>query len=163
MGIYVGLPILRVTLIRNRWDQKEDWEFQENVLLVEHIAITHSTDETEWVNLMISRQSFTGNTRIETSICLKEAGHGIGILLSVPETSERNTITDGYCLWLGSDQHRSTKLLRSNVEVMLAPDIFLHLELNAGAFIARPIPQALSCSVRLAALQRDMSAERGSH
>lgn len=104
---------------------KEDWEFQEHVLIAEHLAITRSPEETEWVNLMISRQSFTGNTRIETSVCLGEAGHGIGILLSIPEASARNTITDGYCLWLGSDQHRSTKLLRSNVEVMQAPDIFL--------------------------------------
>lgn len=104
---------------------KADWEFQELVLIAEHLAVTRSTDEAEWVNLMISRQSFAGNTRIETSICLGESGHGIGILLSVPETSERKTITDGYCLWLGSDHHRSTKLLRSNVEVMQAPDIFL--------------------------------------
>lgn len=104
---------------------KTDWEFQELVLIAEHLAVTRSTDEAEWVNLMISCQSFAGNTRIETSVCLGESGHGIGILLSVPETSERKTITDGYCLWLGSDHHRSTKLLRSNVEVMQAPDIFL--------------------------------------
>ncbi len=105
--------------------RKADWEFQEHVLIAEHIAITRATDETEWVNLMISYQSFTGNTRIETSICLGESAHGIGLLMSVPEASQRNYMTDGYCLWLGSDQHRSTKLLRSNVEVMQAPDIFL--------------------------------------
>jgi len=104
---------------------KIDWEFQEHVLIAEHLAITRSAEESEWVNLMISRQSFTGNIRIETSVRLGELGYGIGILLSVPETSERKTITDGYCLWLGSDQHRSTKLSRSNVEVMQAPDIFL--------------------------------------
>lgn len=104
---------------------KADWEFQEHILIAEHIAITRTTEEAEWVNLMISRQSFTGNTQIETSICLGESGHGIGILLSVPETSERHYLTDGYCLWLGSDQDRSTKLLRSNVEIMQAPDIFL--------------------------------------
>lgn len=105
--------------------RKDDWEFQELVLIAEHLAVTRSTDEAEWVNLMISKQSFAGNTRIETSIRLGESAHGIGILFSVPETSERKTITDGYCLWLGSDHHRSTKLLRSNVEVMQAPDIFL--------------------------------------
>ena len=105
--------------------RKTDWEFQEHVLIAEHVAITRVTEEEAWVNLMISRQSFTGNTRIETSVCLGDNGHGIGILLSIPEASERNYINDGYCLWLGSDQHRSTKLLRSNVEVMHAPDIFL--------------------------------------
>lgn len=104
---------------------KNDWEFQEHVLIAEHIAITRTTEETEWVNLMISRQSFGTNVRIETSICLGSSGHGIGLLLSVPELSERNYITDGYCLWLGSEDDRSTKLLRSNVEVMQAPDIFL--------------------------------------
>src|SRR4029077_21123570 len=66
-----------------------------------------------------------GNTQIETSVCLGESGHGIGILLSIPEISERGYMTDGYCLWLGSDQDRATKLMRSNGEVMQAPDIFL--------------------------------------
>jgi len=108
--------------------RKEDWEFQEHVLIAEHIAITRITEESEWVNLMISRLSFTGNTRIETSVCLSNSGHGIGILLSVPETSERTYVIDGYCLWIGSDHHRSTKLLRSNVEVMQASDIFLKRE-----------------------------------
>lgn len=105
---------------------KSDWEFQEHVLIAEHIAVTRTTEAAEWVNLMISHQSFTGgNTRIETSVRLGESGHGIGILLSIPEASERTSLTDGYCLWLGSDQDRSTKLLRSNVEVIQAPDIFL--------------------------------------
>jgi serine/threonine-protein kinase len=105
--------------------RKIDWEFQEHVLIAEHVAITRMTEETEWVNLMISRQSFTGNTRLEATVCLGEEGHGIGILLSIPEASERTYINEGYCLWLGSDQQRSTKLLRSTVEVMQAPDIFL--------------------------------------
>lgn len=105
--------------------EKKDWEFQEHVLIAEHLAITRSTEEAEWVNLMISHQSFTGNTRVETSVCVNDSSHGIGILLSVPEKSERKTITDGYCLWLSSEEERSTKLLRSNVEVVQAPDIFL--------------------------------------
>lgn len=104
---------------------KEHWEFQENVLIVEHIAITRITDEAEWVSLMISRSSFTGNTKIEAEVCLGEESYGIGFLLSIPEASERRYINDGYCLWLGSDISRSTKLLRSTVEVMIAPDIFL--------------------------------------
>jgi serine/threonine protein kinase/tetratricopeptide (TPR) repeat protein len=105
--------------------RKEDWEFQEHVLLAEHVAVTRITEESEWVSLMVSSQSFTGNTRIETTVCLEEGSEGIGILLSVPEAASRTTIRDGYCLWIGSDQYRSTKLLRSNVEVIYAPDIFL--------------------------------------
>lgn len=104
---------------------KKDWEFQEHVLIAEHIAITSITEEAEWVNLMISQQSFTGNTRIEASICLGNTAHGIGILFSIPEASNRSFINEGYCLWLSSDLHRSSKLLRSSVEVMQAPDIFL--------------------------------------
>ena len=105
--------------------KKSDWEFQEHVLIADHFAITRETEESQWVNLMISKQSFPGNTRIETSIKLGDSEPGIGILLSVPEASERTYIDAGYCLWLGSDLYRSTQLLRSNVEVMQAPDIFL--------------------------------------
>ncbi len=104
---------------------KQDWEFQENVLIAEHMAITRVTEEAEWVSLMISRSSFTGNTKIEADVCLGENSHGVGFLLSIPEADERRYINDGYCLWLGSDVNRSTKLLQSNIEVILAPDIFL--------------------------------------
>lgn len=104
---------------------KQDWEFQEHVLIAEHIAITRMTEEAEWVSLMISQQSFTGNIRLETSLCLGPTSHGIGILFSIPEASDRSYINEGYCLWLSSDLHRATKLLRSNVEVMQAPDIIL--------------------------------------
>lgn len=45
--------------------------------------------------------------------------------LSIPEYAERAHLNDGYCLWLGSDSHRSTKLLRSTVEVMHHNDIYL--------------------------------------
>lgn len=105
--------------------EKTDWEFQENVLIAEHMALTRATEETQWVSLMISRNSFSGNTKIETQVRLMDNGHGVGFLLSIPETEERNHINDGYCLWLGSDSNRTTKLLRTNVEVVHAPDIFL--------------------------------------
>ncbi len=104
---------------------KNDWEFQEHVLMPGYTAITRGAEETEWVTLMISQQSFAGNVRIETSAYLKDKGMGIGILLSVPEIAERTSINDGYCLWLASDLNRSTRLFRSNVEVMHAYDVFL--------------------------------------
>lgn len=105
--------------------EKSDWEFQENVLIAEQMAITRVMEDANWVSLMISRQSFSGNTKIETTVCIRENGHGIGFLLSVPEAPERIHFFEGYCLCLGSDLTRSTKLSRSNVEVMSAPDIFL--------------------------------------
>ena len=39
-------------------DRAEDWQFQENILPAQHIAITHDLDETEWAALMISQKSF---------------------------------------------------------------------------------------------------------
>jgi len=105
--------------------EKQDWEFQENILIAQHMAVTHAAEEAEWVNLMISKASFTGNTKLETEVCLHDKGHGIGFLLSIPESSERGSLTSGYCLWIGSDINRSTKLMRSNVEVVDAPDIYL--------------------------------------
>ncbi len=106
-------------------NNKEDWEFQENVLIAEHAAITSGAEISDWVSLMISKASFTENTKIEASIKLGEKSQGIGILLSIPEAVERINLNDGYCLWLGSDSHPSTKLLRSTVEVMHHTEIFL--------------------------------------
>lgn len=106
-------------------DKKSDWEFQENVLIAEHIAITRETEVTDWVNLMISKQSFPKNIKIETRIQVKDKCHGIGLLLCVPEKSEREHLNDGYCLWLGTDATRSTKLLSSTIEVLHAPESYL--------------------------------------
>lgn len=105
---------------------KEDWEFQENVLIAEHVAITRGTEISDWVNLMISKSSFSDVIKIEAKVQLGERGHGLGFLLSIPETSQRKHLNDGYCLWLGSDQNRSTKLLRSTVEVLNSPDVYLN-------------------------------------
>ena len=107
------------------YQNKNDWEFQENVLIAEHTAITRHAEVSDWVNLMISKVSVTGNTKVEARIRLGEKGYGIGILLCIPESDEREHLNDGYCLWLSSENHKATKLLRSTVEVMSAPDIFL--------------------------------------
>ncbi|PJD96536.1 MAG: serine/threonine protein kinase [Parachlamydia sp.] len=106
-------------------DCKEDWEFQENVLIAEHMAITRTTEVSDWVSLMISKSSFTGNIKLEADVRIGEQGHGIGFLLSIPEAAERQNLNDGYCLWIGSDMNKSTKLLRSTVEVIHSPSTFL--------------------------------------
>lgn len=105
--------------------KKSDWEFQENVLIAEHIDIMRTADISEWVCLMISKESVQGNSKIEARVKIKERGKGIGFLLSIPEAGERENLNDGYCMWLGADNQRTTKLLRSNFEVLSAPDIFL--------------------------------------
>lgn len=108
-----------------RINRRTDWEFQENVLIAEHVAVTRGTEISDWVNLMISNLSFNGNTRLETKVKLGSGGHGIGFLMSIPEAAERVHLNDGYCLWIGSESNKSTKLLKSTVEVIYQPEIVL--------------------------------------
>ncbi len=110
-------------------DKKEDWEFQENVLLAKHIAITRSTEVMEWVNLMISNGSFSGNTKVEAFIRLGKSSSGIGFLLNVPEAGERQDLMDGYCIWIGCAAHPGCKLFRCNIEVMEVPNVSLQPEI----------------------------------
>lgn len=105
--------------------RKEDWEFQEYVPIVTHIELTRHGDEIDWVNCMISRSSFPGNSMIEAKICLKETCAGVGFLFSVPERGDRVHLTDGYCLWVGSSKQSDTRLLLSTLEVMRAPETSL--------------------------------------
>lgn len=106
-------------------NKKSDWEFQENVFIAEHVALTRGSELADWVNLMISKNSFQETIKLEAKVKIGERGHGIGFLLSVPESAERQHLNDGYCLWLGTEKNKSTKLLRSTVEVMNAAEVFL--------------------------------------
>lgn len=106
-------------------DRKADWEFQEHVLIAKHVEITRHTEEADWVSLMISRLSFPGNCMIEAKVRLGERSAGLGILLAVPEAAERIHLADGYCLWMGSERTRDTRLQLSTVDVMNAPESFL--------------------------------------
>ncbi|MGE5196165.1 MAG: serine/threonine-protein kinase PknD [Anaerolineae bacterium] len=101
---------------------KNDWEFQENVLLAKHIAITRQTDVMEWVSLMISRASFPDNIRIEAEVRLGTYGSGLGFLLGIPEASERKGVEDGYCLWIASSSEKDSKFFRSHIEIMKIPE-----------------------------------------
>lgn len=93
--------------------RKEDWQFQENILLAKNIAITRSLDVTEWAEVMISKKSFANNMRLEAEVRLSEKGHGLGFLLSVPEG--KHGLEEGYCLWIG---HTACKLFRNNVQLL---------------------------------------------
>lgn len=104
---------------------KNDWEFQEHILIAEHTAITRTAEISEWVKLMISKKPFAENIKIETSILPQEHCQGIGILFNVPENSERHQINDGYCLWISVDH--GTTLLRNSVEVLHLPEIQLSI------------------------------------
>lgn len=104
------------------------WLFQEHVLISQYMAITRTAEGAGWVSIAVSKTSFGENIRIETRVKLKEGGAGFGILLGVPETEERETPMEGYCLWIGNQENRYTQLFRNTVEVMRLPDLFLEEE-----------------------------------
>lgn len=101
--------------------RKEDWEFQENILLTKHTAITRGPEVMQWVSLMISRMAFFGNIKIQTRLQMRKISQGVGILLGVPECTERKALSEGYCIWMGSQ----VCLLHHNVEVLLVNDLSL--------------------------------------
>lgn len=104
---------------------KEDWEFQENVYLSRDIALTGAAEVTEWVTLMVSKASFSGNLRLTARVKIGTKGAGIGLLLSIPQPSLRQLPDIGYCLWLGAEARSGSKLIRSSVDVLDAPDVYL--------------------------------------
>jgi eukaryotic-like serine/threonine-protein kinase len=107
-------------------NRKSDWQFQENVLLAKHMAITRAPDVIEWVSLMLSRASFMGNIRIETEVTIANEGSGIGVLLAIPEAAERKgLLSEGYYLWMGSEKQPALRLFQSNVEVLTLFDFAL--------------------------------------
>jgi serine/threonine protein kinase len=117
-------------------NRKEDWEFQENILLTKHLALAHSSDLTEWVSLMISKLSFTGNTKVEAKIRIGKDCEGIGFLMNIQEVNNRKNLMDGYYLLIGSKKQPGFHLYLSNIEVMqaadciLVPDRWYHLKIE---------------------------------
>ncbi len=98
---------------------KEDWEFQEHVLIAEHPAITRGAETADWVSLMVSKDSFAENIRIECTVQLGTTSQGIGLLVSIPEAIDRIHLTEGFFLWLASKKSSSkTRLTRSSVTVV---------------------------------------------
>jgi eukaryotic-like serine/threonine-protein kinase len=98
-------------------EKTEDWEFQENIYMADNVALTGGEGGTEWVSMMVSRDSFPGNTRLVSTVTIGDEGTGVGLLMNVPERSEREELNSGYYLWLGSDKAPGTKLFRSSVQV----------------------------------------------
>lgn len=107
--------------------EKGDWEFQENILLAEHSAITRSSELADWFSVMISKESFSENIRLDATVKLGEHCNGLGFILCVPGAVQRHNITDGYWLWLASSKSssRSTMVMRSSACVLEAPDVIL--------------------------------------
>lgn len=107
-------------------DHKQDWEFQENILVAKHIAITQKSDVMEWVNLMMAKQSFQGNIKFETHVLVKKSGKGIGFLFNLRSLEEKKDLFhEGFFLWIGSEKHPGCFLFKSNVEIMSNPTLHL--------------------------------------
>ncbi len=106
-------------------NQADHWEFQENIYMADNVALTGGEGGTEWVSMMVSRDAFPGNTRLTGRITIADEGTGIGLLMNVPERSEREELNSGYYLWLGSDQAPGIKLFRSSVQVAELPTLAL--------------------------------------
>ncbi len=111
--------------------RKEDWKFQENILVAKHIALTQKSDIMEWVSLMIAKDPLPGKIKIETHVHIKEGNRGIGFLLNLHSNgNEKNFFQDGFFLWIGSEQNPGCHLLRSNVELMANPTLCLKKQLS---------------------------------
>lgn len=105
--------------------RKKDWELKENILLSKHVAITRGHEMGEWVMLMLSKDSFAENIRLETRLSLGETCSGMGFLFAVPEAPERKHPLDGFFLWLSGDKESPSQLFRNNAPLLEIPDLFL--------------------------------------
>lgn len=103
----------------------KDWQFQESVMLTKQMAISRYAGLMEWVLLMLSKESYSGNIQVQASIRILEEGGGIGFLMCVPSNSGREGLEKGYLAWIGSKENPGVKLFRDNVEVTRADDLFL--------------------------------------
>ncbi|MGR3911971.1 MAG: protein kinase [Candidatus Rhabdochlamydia sp.] len=136
-------------------DCKEDWEFQELILLAKFMAISQDA-EMEWVNLMISKASFHGNIKLETTVSFEEEAQGIGILVGLPSPKERKDLMEGYQLWIGSPSHPGIRLFRNNINILTlpSPPLSLHTSYTLSIekndhFIKLYINDALSLDYHL--------------
>lgn len=102
--------------------KKSHWEFQE------HVVIAKTALKPQWVSVMISKESFSGNTQLAAKVKISADGNGIGFLLSVPEALQRIHPLEGYCLWLSAHREEPSKLFRSTAEVMQFEDVVLPKE-----------------------------------
>lgn len=105
-----------------------DWEFQENILLTKHMAISRYAGTMEWVILMLSKERYSGNIQLTTHVQLQQGSSGIGFFLCVPDKEERHGFEHGYLIWIGSQRSPGCTVLRSNVEVFNEDSIYLEAD-----------------------------------
>lgn len=94
-----------------------DWEFQENILLTKHLALTGSPEVTRWASLMISKPQFLGNFRLDAHFKLEAGSEGISFLIGVPSQEEREHFLQGLQICLGP----TSALLCNGATLMTMP------------------------------------------
>ncbi|MCB1106721.1 MAG: protein kinase [Chlamydiia bacterium] len=115
----------------------DHWEFQESVILTKQMAISRFAGVTEWVLLMLSKESYSGNIRVQASIRPLEKCGGIGIMMCVPENSRRKSLETGYLVWIGPKENPGCKLYRDNVEVNRTENVFIEKEKSYNIAVER--------------------------
>ncbi|NGX55788.1 MAG: Serine/threonine-protein kinase PknD [Candidatus Anoxychlamydiales bacterium] len=115
--------------------KKNQWAFEENVFLPKNIALTSNLDFTEWITLMISKDSFLGNVKINASFSLGKESKGIGFFTNVAKQKDLFKIEEGYRLWISTKNGGTIKLYLSNVLVHIEkceikPDTFHKIKIE---------------------------------
>lgn len=124
---------------------KQDWEFQEHI----HIAplVSWGTASlSEWVGLMISRASFTGNIRLEVQARIKANGNGFGILLNIPEPDERSAPDEGFLAWFSAGNPGCVHLYRCHALVAESCQVPVQLD-HWHHFVIEKVDNIVRCSV----------------
>lgn len=106
-------------------DHKDHWQLHENILLAKHIAISQDIGSSEWVSLMVSKENFEGNIKLEANIKMGKTSESFGFLMNIPDLSSKKDVGEGYTLWLSSKTDIPAKLYRSHVEVLSIADTYL--------------------------------------
>lgn len=107
---------------------KEDWAFHENILISKHQAISERKDTFEWICMMVSKEPYALNTKLELNITMGEHCSGVGLMLNASKAQDRAYPFEGYEVWLSCKGSRPSKLFRNSIELLPLPH--LHLEPN---------------------------------
>jgi len=124
---------------------KQDWEFQEHI----HIAplVSWGTASlSEWVGLMISRASFTGNIKLEVQARIKAGGNGFGILLNIPEPDERSSPDEGFLAWFSAGQPGCVHLYRCHALVAESCQAPVQID-HWHHFVIETVDNIVRCSI----------------
>lgn len=112
----------------------ENWQFQENILLAKHVAISRKTEFDQWVTLLVSKEAFSNNIKIEADISIGKWSNGFGFLLNILKNNSFFKIEEGYKLWFNSNS-KDSEFSRSNVlifkdKISINPDEFHHITIE---------------------------------